>query len=129
MIVNKIIDNKVTLLVIENNIDVSLKPLLDEKLKNRGYYLCEIREKFNTVKKEERIKNNRGIVQKQIVFPEQMVFKPNTDVGRLMTNLTKYSFDYANKHDDAPDSICMISSEIILKNYKFGKVKPIKRPF
>ena len=129
MIVNKIIDNTVTLLVIENNIDVSLKPLLDNKLKARGYNLCEIREKFNTVKKEERIKNNRGIVQKQIVFPDKMVFKPNTSVGRLMENLTRYSFDYANKHDDAPDSVCMISSEIILKNYKFGKVKAIKRPF
>lgn len=128
-IVNKIIDNKVTLLVIENNIDVSLKPLLEIKLHERNYYLCEIIEKFNTVKKEERIKNNRGIVQKQIVFPDKMVFKPNTSVGRLMENLTRYSFDYANKHDDAPDSVCMISSEIILKNYKFGKVKPIKRPF
>lgn len=129
MIVNKIIDNNITLLVIENNIDTSLKALLTDKLKKRGYNLCEIQEKFNTVKKEERIKNNRGVVQKQIVFPDKMVFKPNTDVGRLMQNLTKYSFDYANKHDDAPDSICMISSEIILKNYKFGKVKPIKRLF
>ena len=129
MIVNKIIDNSVTLLVIENNIDTSLKALLSEKLKARGYFVCEIVEKFNTVKKEERIKNNRGVVQKQIVFPDKMVFKPNTDVGRLMQNLTRYSFDYANKHDDAPDSVCMISSEIILKNCKFGKVKPIKRPF
>lgn len=129
MIINKIIDNNITLLVIENNIDTSLKALLDGKLKQRGYLLCEIQEKFNTVKKEERIKNNRGVVQKQIVFPDKMVFKPNTDVGRLMENLTKYSFDYANKHDDAPDSICMISSEIILKNYRFGKVKPVKRPF
>lgn len=128
-IVNKIIDNNITLLVIENNIDTSLKSLLEQKLNERGYNLCDIREKYNTVKKEERIKNNRGIVQKQIVFPDKMVFKPNTDVGRLMENLTKYSFDYANSHDDAPDSICMIASEVIMQSYKFGKVKPIKRWF
>ncbi len=128
-IINKIIDNNVTLLVIENNIDTSLKSLLEEKLSKRGYNLCEIREKFNTVKKEERIKNNRGIVQKQMVFPEKMVFKPNTDVGRLMENLTKYSFDYANVHDDAPDSICMVASEVIMQNYKFGKIKAVKRWF
>lgn len=128
-IINKIIDNNVTLLVIENNIDTSLKALLEDKLKKRGYTMCEIREKFNTVKKEERIKNNRGIVQKQLVFPDKMVFKPNTDVGRLMENLTKYSFDYANVHDDAPDSICMVASEVIMQNYKFGKIKPIKRWF
>ena len=128
-IINKIIDNNVTLLVIENNIDTSLRPLLEKKLNERGYNLCEIKEKFNTVKKEERIKNNRGIVQKQLVFPDKMVFKPNTDVGRLMENLTKYSFDYANVHDDAPDSICMVASEVIMQNYKFGKIKPIKRWF
>ncbi len=128
-IINKIIDNNVTLLVIENNIDTSLRPLLEKKLQERGYNVCEIREKFNTVKKEERIKNNRGIVQKQMVFPDKMVFKPNTDVGRLMENLTKYSFDYANVHDDAPDSICMVASEVIMQNYKFGKIKPIKRVF
>ena len=128
-IINKIIDNNVTLLVIENNIDTSLRPLLEKKLGERGYNLCEIREKFNTVKKEERIKNNRGVVQKQMVFPDKMVFKPNTDVGRLMENLTKYSFDYANVHDDAPDSICMVASEVIMQNYKFGKIKAVKRWF
>jgi hypothetical protein len=102
---------------------------LEEKLKKRGYNLCEIREKFNTAKKEQRIKDYRGPVQKQIVFPDKMVFKPNTDVGRLMENLTRYSFDYANKHDDAPDSVCMFASEIILKNFKFGKIKAVKRWF
>ena len=128
-IINKIIDNNITLLVIENNIDTSLKPLLEKKLSERGYNMCEIREKFNTAKKEQRIKDYRGPVQKQIVFPDKMVFKPNTDVGRLMENLTRYSFDYANKHDDAPDSVCMFASEIILKNFKFGKIKAVKRWF
>ena len=128
-IVNKIIENTVTLLVIENNIDTSLKRLLEDKLHARGYYACEIIEKFNTVKKEERIKNNRGIVQKQMVFPSKVLFKPNTDIGRLMDNLTKYSFDYPNKHDDAPDAVCMVASEIILKNGGLGKAKAIRRPF
>ena len=35
---------------------------------------------------------------------------------------------YDNKLD-APDSICMVASEVIMQNYKFGKVKPIKRVF
>lgn len=128
-IVNKIIENTVTLLVIENNIDTSLKKVLDDMLHARGYYACEIIEKFNTVKKEERIKNNRGIVQKQMVFPSKVLFKPNTDMGKLMDNLTKYSFDYPNKHDDAPDAICMGASEIILKNGGLGKAKAVRRLF
>lgn len=63
-------------------------------------------EKYNTIKKEERIKNNRGIVQKQIVFPDKSIVKSNTDIGRMMDNITKYSFDKPNKHDDGIDSVC-----------------------
>ena len=128
-IVDKIIDNTITLLIIENNIDTSLKVLLTERLKAKGCLFCEIVEKFNTVKKEERIKNNRGIVQKQMVFPEKKLFKPNTDIGRFMENFTKYSFDKPNVHDDAPDAICMVASEIILKNGNLSRPKAIARPF
>ena len=70
-IIEKIIENKITTLVIENNIDTSLKRLLEDKLHARGIYWCTIIEKYNTVKKEERIKNNRGIIQKQVVFPDK----------------------------------------------------------
>ena len=64
-----------------------------------------------------------------MVFPSKVLFKPNTDIGRLMDNLTKYSFDYPNKHDDAPDAVCMVASEIILKNGGLGRAKAIVRPF
>ena len=128
-IIEKIIVNIITTLVIENNIDTSLKNLLEEKLHSRGVYYCTIIEKFNTVKKEERIKNNRGIVQKQIVFPDKSIVKPNTDIGRMMDNLTKYSFDKPNLHDDGVDSICMYASEIILGKGNLSKPKAIRRLF
>ena len=67
-IIEKIELNTITTLVIENNIDTSLKALLTNKLIAKGIFYCTIIEKYNTVKKEERIKNNRGIVQKQMVF-------------------------------------------------------------
>lgn len=128
-IIQKIIENTITTLVIENNIDTSLRPLLLGKLKERGVFWCNIVEKFNTVKKEERIKNNRGIVQKQVVFPDKSIVKPNTDIGRMMDNITKYSFDKPNVHDDGIDSVCMYGSEIILGKGKFPKAKPVKRIF
>lgn len=128
-IIEKIIENKITTLVIENNIDTSLKNLLSDRLYRRKVFWCTIIEKYNTVKKEERIKNNRGIVQKQIIFPDKSIVRPNTDVGRMMDNLTKYSFDKPNLHDDAVDSICMYASEIILGRGALSKPKPIKRPF
>ena len=128
-IVDKIINNEVTLFVIENNTDTSLKRLIEDKLKEKNYFVCEIREKYNSIKKETRIKDNRGIVQKQLVFPDKGTFPPNSDIGRMMDNLTKYSFDYPNKNDDAPDSICMFASEIVLQKNVAGRAKAIRRPF
>ena len=128
-IIEKIVVNQITTLIIENNIDTSLKRLLLDRLSIRGIYWCTIVEKFNTVKKEERIKNNRGIVQKQIVFPDKSIIKPNTDIGRMMDNITKYSFDKPNLHDDGIDSVCMYASEIILGKGSLSKPEAIKRPF
>ena len=128
-IIEKIIENRITTLVIENNIDTSLKRLLEDRLHARGIYWCTIIEKYNTVKKEERIKNNRGIVQKQIIFPDKSIIRMNTDIGRMMDNITKYSFDKPNVHDDGIDSVCMYASEIIFGKGTLSKPTPIKRIF
>lgn len=128
-IIEKIIEYRITTLVIENNIDTSLKRLLEDRLHARGIYWCTIIEKYNTVKKEERIKNNRGIVQKQIVFPDKSIVRPNTDIGRMMDNITKYSFDKPNVHDDGIDSVCMYASEIIFGKGTLFKPVAIRRPF
>lgn len=128
-IIEKIVVNKITTLVIENNIDTSLKRLLEDRLHARGIYWCTIIEKYNTVKKEERIKNNRGIIQKQVIFPDKSIVKPNTDIGRMMDNITKYSFDKPNLHDDGIDSVCMYGSEIIFGKGTLSKPTACKRPF
>ena len=113
--------------MVENNIDTSLKTLLEEKLKAKNCYTCEIIEKYNTIKKEQRIKDNRGLIKKLIYFKDKRIYRPNTDYGRFMKNFTTYSFDYANKHDDAPDSMAMFVTEIILGRGKPNKPKPVNR--
>jgi len=129
-IVYKIINNNITTLVIENNIDVSLKPLLDGKLKDLGKEnLCKIIELYNTKKKEERIKNNLGGIQRNIIFKDKSIVKPNTDIGRLMDNITKYSFDYPNKFDDGPDGAAMYNSEIIVGRSILSKPQAVRRIF
>ena len=126
-IVDKIIEDQIVELVIENNTDTSLKTLIEDRLKARNYSLCEIREKYNTAVKEQRIKDNRGIVKSRIKFKEKKSYFPNTPYGRFMKNMNYYSFDYPNKHDDAPDSSCMFASEIIIGKYAYGKVEGIDR--
>lgn len=126
-IVDKIIQHHVIKFVVENNIDTSLKVLLQEKLEAKGYHDCEIIEKFNTAPKEKRIKDMRGIIKRRVAFKEKQAYKPNTDYGRFMQNFTTYSFDYANKHDDAPDSLALFANEIILGNARVSAPKGILR--
>lgn len=126
-IIAKIEENHITWLVIENNTDTSLKALLDKMLEDKGIYYCTITEKYNTVKKEKRIKDNQGTLRKLIYFKKKSNYKPNSDYGRFMKNLTTYSFDYPNRNDDAPDSATLFVTEIILERGKPNKPKPLNR--
>ena len=126
-IVDKIIEHNIIDLVIENNTDTSLKALLEERLANKGYTLCIIREKYNVKNKEQRIKDMRGHLVRNIYFKEKAIVKPNTDYGRFMKNFTTYSFDYPSKHDDAPDSLALFTSETIVGLGILNKALPINR--
>ena len=128
-IINKIELHNITTLVIENNTDESLKTLLDDRLHQRGIYWCTIIEKYNSKRKETRIKDNLWTILTLIIFKDKTIVKPNTDIGRLMDNITKYSFDYPNKFDDGPDGSALYSSEIIMGKSVLSKPKPIKRLF
>lgn len=125
-IVDKIIANKIIELTLENNTDTSLKTVLEIKLKEKGYLNCVINEKYNTVKKEIRIKDMRGHIVRRMVFKKKGSMPSNSDYSRAMEATTKYSFDYANKFDDAPDSLALYVSEIILGGKK-NKVEIINR--
>lgn len=128
-IIEKIILHHITTLVIENNIDFSLKTLLEDRLKLRGVYWCKIIEHYNTPKKEKRIMDTLWQVQTLIIFKDKSIVKPNTDIGRLMDNITKYSFDKPNAFDDGPDGSALYASEIIMGKSVLPKAKPFKRIF
>jgi len=113
LIIEKIIQHHIIKLVIENNTDTSLKSILEMKLKEKNISDCIIYEKYNVKKKEIRIKDMRGIMLRKMIFKKKGMVSPNSDYGRAMSAFTTYSFDYANKNDDAPDSIALYVSEII----------------
>ena len=125
-IVKLIIIYNIRKLVVEENTDESLAKVIGDKLKEKGH-TCQIITKYSTVKKENRIRDMRYDVITRIVFRAKKTIKPNSDYGRFMKNLTTYSFDYPNKHDDAPDSICMCASELVLERSKPSIPKGIDR--
>ncbi len=126
-IVLKIIKNKVIRLVLENNIDTSLKKILDDKLHEKGYYSCEIIEHYSLGKKEDRIKDQQGVIRNQIVYPKRGLYPINTPIGKFMEQLTTFSFDFPNKYDDAIDSEAMFAHQIILDRARNNKAQILSR--
>lgn len=128
VIVDKIINHSICKFVIENNTDTSLKRLLLDRLKQKNYLLCEIIEKFNVKPKFNRIKDMGYAMTTQIVYPERNLFPPNSDMGKFMQALTTYSYEVANKNDDAPDSVALYVADIVKQGSKRARVEAIKRP-
>lgn len=127
-IIAMIIEHKVMILHVENNIDTSLAYLLRGKLKEAGYDgICDIVDAYATVNKEQRIMAARGIIKRKIWFRDKTKYTENSPYGRFMRNLTRYSFDRANTHDDAPDSLALYSTKVILNQSGMGVLKPIDR--
>ena len=127
-ITSRVMQHDIVKLVVENNTDVSLTQLIDKNLKEKNHYSCELMEKFNTAKKEQRIRDENLPIRKQIVFPKFGMFPIQSEMGRFMENVTKFSLDVPNKHDDAPDSLALFVHEIIKEGYRGAKVEAIRRP-
>ena len=127
-IVNCIIRNSVTLLVVETNTNTSLPDIIYKKCKEKGYYNLKIIEKYNTVKKAERIAKYKDIVLRRIVFPEKIMYGQGTPMGKALEQMTTYSFEYPNKHDDMIDAVAMYADQIIEENGLEMKAVPFKRP-
>lgn len=128
-IVDKIIFNKIIALVIENNTDTSLKEVIEEKLRAKSYYGCVIYEKYAVTNKEVRINQMKDVIKDKMVFPSKNKYGVNTQIGKAMNQLTIYSFDFPNRHDDMPDSLALFADQIILENAIPQKAEPIRRGF
>lgn len=128
-IVDKIIFNKIIALVIENNTDTSLKEVIEEKLRAKSYYGCVIYEKYAVTNKEVRINQMKDVIKDKIVFPSKNKYGINTQIGKAMNQLTVYSFDFPNRHDDMPDSLALFADQIILENAIPQKAEPTRRGF
>lgn len=127
LIVEKIIQHHIIKLVLENNIDTSLKKVIEDKLHEKGVYFCEIIEKYSLGKKEDRIKDMQGIMRNMIIYPDKSLLSSATDMFKFMEHFTTYSFEFPNRYDDAPDSLAMFASEIIEDKSSRNKSTAISR--
>ena len=120
-IVDKIIQHQITKLVIEKNIDVSLKALLDKMLLERGFSFCEIIEVYAVVKKEEKIYNMENTIKNCIMFPNLHLFSYSSQMGKFMNDVFAFSYTHKNEHDDSIDSIATFCQRLIVAPMKKTK--------
>lgn len=124
-IIKKIIEHHIIILVIESNVSSELKQAIDTRLKQRGIFYCEIIEKYNTIQKATRIESEKGIIKRQLVFPQKGIYGTISDMGLFMNNLTLYNNAGTNPNDDAPDCCALFASEIIEENSSTQKAQAI----
>lgn len=124
-IVEKIIQHKITKLVIEKNIDTSLKALLDKMLAEQGIYYCDIIEVYATIKKEEKIYNMENTIKNYIVFPNMHLYSYSSQMGKFMNDVFGFSYIHKNEHDDSIDSIATFCQKLIVQPQAKIKAKLI----
>ena len=125
-IVEKIIQHKITKLVIEKNIDTSLKALLDKMLKEQGINYCEIIEVYSTIKKEEKIYNMESIIKNSIVFPNMHLYSYSSQMGKFMNDVFGFSYTHKNEHDDSIDSLATFCQRLLVMPQNRAKAKIIQ---
>lgn len=128
-ICEKIINNHIVKLIIESNVTSELKQNIDRILESNGIFYCEIKEKYNSENKAERITDQSYLIQQRLVFPKKELYPLKTDMGQFMNNFTLYNSKGRNQHDDAPDSCALFTSEIVDESKNTAKVTIFKRPF
>lgn len=120
-IVDKIKFHKITKLVVEKNIDTSLKALLTKMLAEQGVQYCEIIEVYATMKKEEKIYNMESMIKNCCVFPADHLFYIASEMGRFMNDIYYFSYEERNEHDDSIDAVATFCQKMIaipVRNHK-----------
>lgn len=112
-IVTKIIQHKVTRLIIESNVNEGLKTLLESELKKRGYYSCIIEEIYHYEQKDIRIANSEADIKAGMVFPKFGLYARSSPIGMALEELYGYTYLKKVDHDDFVDSLATYSKRFI----------------
>lgn len=122
-----LMNNKVTAATFESNgAGEYFSRDVADILKEAGY-MCNIRRKRTITNKYTRIEMASDGVIKNFYFKDESLYKPSSQYGQFMRNLTTYTRSGKVPHDDAPDSISLMENEIRLLTQ--GKVEVFKRLF
>lgn len=124
-ICENIVKYHIVKLHIEKNTDTSLKFLLEKLLNEMGVTFCEITEIYSTKNKESRIYADESMIKKNIVYPRQGMYSPDSDMGKFMEHIVSYKYQ-GSEYDDSIDSIGMLCDKFVAKKYTNSRPKIIQ---
>lgn len=108
-IADLIVEHKVDVIYIENNIDCV--QLLEQELAKRNYYSYKILDFYSYMKKDEKIAKYRDDIRDKIIFPVQRMYHFDSDMGRALKDITNYRLDGNNENDDSIDCCAMFCEQ------------------
>ena len=124
-IIARIINHGINIYLIENNTDTSLRALIDTKLRASRHFNCKLEERYETANKEKRIKFFSASIIQGFKYKDKSLYTASSDYGKFMQQLTSYSFEKANKFDDAPDGMALFARRFISER---GKPQVLIKP-
>lgn len=97
------------------------------RVKERGGR-CNITTKPTETNKETKILVNADWVKQHVIFPDQSLYQPQSDIGRMMDGLLTYAITGKNEHDDVPDGWAMFAL-MVTEQRGMSRVEAIQNPF
>lgn len=123
----KLVEHKVSVATFESNNagEYFARDVQDLVTKMGGK--VSIRTKRTISNKHTRIEMASDGIIKHFYFKDKSLYKPSSQYGRMMKELTTYTRTGKVKHDDAPDGLSLLENEI--RQLTYGKVNVFPRPF
>lgn len=85
---------------------------VQNEVKKRGG-ITRITTKFTTANKETKIIVNSAWVKEHCLFKNSSMYQKKSDYGKMMDMLCSYTMAGKNKHDDVPDGMAKLDSELV----------------
>jgi predicted phage terminase large subunit-like protein len=114
LIVNKIIQHKITRVIAERNTEECIAMLIIDKLKERGYTSCVVDEIYSTERKDRRIMMAEGDIKSRLILPQYGMYSAGNEIGKALLNVYGYTYTGTIAHDDAPDSLALFAKHFVM---------------
>ena len=124
---NMLIKHKVSLAQFEsNNAGEYYARDVEDLCKKQGYSIS-IRMKRHLQKKTTRIEVESDNILKHFYFLDSSLYKPGSQYGQMVRELTTFTRSGKVAHDDAPDGMAQLSA--LIRTLSAGKVEVMRRPW